>query len=92
MRFNPTKSGGRILQGKTPYGDFVVEWDAAGQIIRQSLTLRTPDVKRIDVSNIDNRSLQALNTGAESEDGGCSPCEAAARRRWAEQDRAKEAP
>jgi len=92
MRFNPTTSGGRILQGKTPYGDFVVEWGPDGQLIHQSLTLRTPEAKRIDVSNIDNRSLQPSNTDAESETGECSPCEEAARRRWAEQDRAKETP
>jgi hypothetical protein len=92
MRFNPTTSGGRILRGQTPYGDFVVEWDVAGQLIHQSLTLRTPEAKRINVSNVDNRSLQASKSGAELDTGECSPCEEAARRRWAEQNRAKETP
>jgi hypothetical protein len=42
MRFAPTSTGGRIVEGRTPFGDFVVEWDSAGNLLRESLTIRTP--------------------------------------------------
>ncbi len=42
MRFAPTPTNGRVLEGDTPFGRFHVEWDAAGQLVRESLELREP--------------------------------------------------
>jgi hypothetical protein len=72
MRFIPTKSGGRILQGSTPYGDFLVEWGPDGVLIRESLTMRTPPAA----------PTASTRAGAQASDEdlrGCSPCEEAAR-------------
>lgn len=42
MRFSPSKQGGRIASGSTPWGDFRVEWDAAGRLVAEGLMLREP--------------------------------------------------
>lgn len=33
MRYAPTPSNGRIAEGRTPFGSYRVEWDAAGGLI-----------------------------------------------------------
>lgn len=42
MRFGPTPSGGRVVQGSTPWGDFRVEWSADGELIEHEINPRTP--------------------------------------------------
>ena len=42
MKFNPTPTHGRLLQGDTPYGKFRVEWAADGTLISESIEIRRP--------------------------------------------------
>jgi len=42
MIFKPTKTGGRLASGDTPYGSYAVEWNREGQVISQTLNLREP--------------------------------------------------
>jgi len=41
MMFRPTQSGGRVASGDTPFGSFRVEWDAEGNLIRESCEIKT---------------------------------------------------
>lgn len=43
MMFLPTKSGGRVVHGETPWGAFRVEWDASGRLVSERLDIREPD-------------------------------------------------
>jgi len=42
MRIQPTKGGGRVLEGDNAWGKFRVEWDAAGKLVSESMEIRTP--------------------------------------------------
>jgi len=42
MRFNETPSGGRIASGTLPNGTYRVEWDADGNLISESCTIKEP--------------------------------------------------
>lgn len=42
IKFEPTKTNGRVLQGQTAFGDFRVEWDATGRLVGQTITIKTP--------------------------------------------------
>lgn len=46
MRFKPTPTGGRIAEGKTPFGDYRAEWDADGKLVAESCELRDPAKSR----------------------------------------------
>ncbi|MCX5658587.1 MAG: hypothetical protein NTW19_02560 [Planctomycetota bacterium] len=43
MQFSPTKDGGRVASGSTPWGDYRVEWDARGRLVAQAMTARRPE-------------------------------------------------
>jgi hypothetical protein len=43
IAFNPTPHGGRVVIGDTPYGKFQIEWDADGQLVSESCTIKTPN-------------------------------------------------
>lgn len=42
MMFKPTTTEGRVAEGKTPYGDYRVEWDADGNLISESCEIKHP--------------------------------------------------
>lgn len=41
MIFKPHNNG-RLAAGNTPWGDYRVEWDADGNLISHSITIKTP--------------------------------------------------
>lgn len=42
MNIQGTVAGGRRVSGFTPWGDYRVEWDADGNLISHSITIKTP--------------------------------------------------
>jgi hypothetical protein len=42
MSIIPTPSGGRVVEGSTPWGCFRVEWNAGGELMSHSLAIKTP--------------------------------------------------
>jgi|GEM_PF-4105201 len=69
IRFNPTQSGGRLLQGNTQWGHFRVEWNAAGNMISEHVELKTPASNRkpLPVPN----EFDAAQEARRAKQGGC---------------------
>lgn len=55
----PTRSGGRVVIGDTPWGRFCVEWDGDGKLVAHEIKIRTPG---------DHAAVKA-------EPGGCRGCQ-----------------
>lgn len=46
MNYKPTKSGGRIAQGKTAFGNYFVEWDANNKLIRETSDIKDTETPK----------------------------------------------
>lgn len=42
MSIRPTETGGRVAYGTTPWGDYLVEWDADGNLVSESCVVKDP--------------------------------------------------
>lgn len=73
-----TQSGGRLLNGDTPWGRFHVEWDASGKLVAESIELKVPDQHRSPIVIIPGPGdlLDAMIKGVGVEDPNCPACDA----------------
>ena len=70
MRCAPTDTGGRVVEGDTPYGKFRVEWDADNVQVSESMQKRTPDTP----DTIAKPGTAIANTLARAGFHKCPPC------------------